>query len=366
MMPAARNKNNVLRFNRPHRKNATQAGSHANADCANCGSKIQGDFCHDCGQSAHVHHSLLHLIEEVVHGLWHFDAKGWRTIPMLIAYPGELTRRYIDGQRVRFISPLGLFLFMVFFMFFVFSFSKSTAVHVGDSATAEQVQQELKTERQKMLADARFEVTKAQAELDAAKKSGKDLSDKQAELDAALAEQKSLDTGLANAEKIAGKINAPNLPTAPLDGNVTIFGQKKDLNTVIQHALDNKDLVAYKMKNNAYKFALVLVPVSLPFLWIMFFWRRNITMFDHAVFSLYSLSFMAFFFALLSVLMTLEMAGLAMALALIVPPLHMYRQLKGTYQLTNLQTIWRTAALALCACIMVSIFFVFVAALSAI
>ena len=365
-MSAARTKNNVLRFNRPHPKNGAEGQAHADSACANCGSELQGHFCHGCGQSAHVHHSLLHLIEEVVHGLWHFDAKGWRTIPLLIAFPGELTRRYIDGQRVRFISPLGLFLFMVFLMFFAFSFSTSTAINFSDSAGNAQVKQELKTGQQKLIADARLEVTQAQAELEAAKKSHGDVAAKQSELDTALAEQKALETGLVNAEKIAAQIAAHDLAAAPVDGSVTLFGQKKDLHKVLQHALDNKDLVAYKMKNNAYKFALVLVPVSLPFLWLMFFWRRNITLFDHAVFSLYSLSFMALLFALLSVLLTLEMSGIAVALALIVPPVHMYRQLKGTYQLTHLQTVWRTAVLALCACTMVLLFFVFVAALSAV
>ena len=36
---------------------------------------------------------------------------------MLAWRPGELTRRYIDGQRARFISPIALFLFCVFLMF---------------------------------------------------------------------------------------------------------------------------------------------------------------------------------------------------------------------------------------------------------
>ena len=40
---------------------------------------------------------------------------------MLAWRPGELTRRYIEGERARFISPLALFLFTVFLMFAVFS-----------------------------------------------------------------------------------------------------------------------------------------------------------------------------------------------------------------------------------------------------
>lgn len=92
------------------------------AHCANCQAPLGGAFCQSCGQSAHIHHSLLHLAEEVVHGILHFDAKGWKTIPLLVAFPGRLTRRYIDGQRKNYVSPLALFLFMVFLTFFVTSF----------------------------------------------------------------------------------------------------------------------------------------------------------------------------------------------------------------------------------------------------
>jgi hypothetical protein len=35
--------------------------------------------------------------------------------------PGQLTRRYIEGERARFVSPVALFLFSVFLMFAVFS-----------------------------------------------------------------------------------------------------------------------------------------------------------------------------------------------------------------------------------------------------
>jgi len=50
-------------------------------------------------------------------GVLNFEGKFWRTLPMLAWCPGILTRRYIDGQRARFISPIALFLFSVFLLF---------------------------------------------------------------------------------------------------------------------------------------------------------------------------------------------------------------------------------------------------------
>ena len=112
-----------------HRGDASHGGS-----CANCGATLTGAFCQACGQAAHVHRSLLHLSEEVLHGVLHFDAKGWRTLPLLVFRPGLLTRRYIDGQRVRHVSPLALFLFTVFLMFFVFSLTTSLPTTSTDAS----------------------------------------------------------------------------------------------------------------------------------------------------------------------------------------------------------------------------------------
>src|SRR5258706_1379623 len=85
--------------------------------CLNCGTALIGDFCHVCGQSEQVHRSLTSIGHDLLHGVFHFEGKIWRTMPMLFLHPGALTRRYIAGERARFVSPLALFLFSVFLMF---------------------------------------------------------------------------------------------------------------------------------------------------------------------------------------------------------------------------------------------------------
>ena len=87
------------------------------ANCLNCGAALAGPYCHECGQHAHVHRTLAAFFHDFLHGVLHFEGKIWRTLPLLAWKPGELTRRYIDGQRARFVSPIALFLFCVFLMF---------------------------------------------------------------------------------------------------------------------------------------------------------------------------------------------------------------------------------------------------------
>ena len=91
--------------------------------CLNCATPLAGPYCAACGQKAHVRRSLRGFGADFVAGLFNFEGKFWRTLPMLAWRPGELTRRYIAGERARFISPVALYLFSVFLMFAVLSFS---------------------------------------------------------------------------------------------------------------------------------------------------------------------------------------------------------------------------------------------------
>ena len=79
--------------------------------CLNCGAALTGDYCHACGQHAHVHRTVSAFFHDLMHGVLHFEGKIWRTLPLLVVRPGELTWRYIEGQRARFVSPIALFLF---------------------------------------------------------------------------------------------------------------------------------------------------------------------------------------------------------------------------------------------------------------
>src|SRR5690606_35941496 len=70
----------------------------------------------------HIHRTFQSLGHDVLHSVFHFEGKFWRTMPELVFRPERLTRRYIDGERAKFISPMALFLFTVFVMYGVFAF----------------------------------------------------------------------------------------------------------------------------------------------------------------------------------------------------------------------------------------------------
>ena len=99
--------------------------------CLNCGTVLVGSHCHQCGQAAHVHKTIGAFFHDLLHGVFHFEGKIWRTLPLLAFKPGKLTREYVDGRRASYVSPVALFLFAVFLLFAVV---KNTHFSMGDNA----------------------------------------------------------------------------------------------------------------------------------------------------------------------------------------------------------------------------------------
>src|SRR3546814_15852484 len=80
------------------------------------------------------------ICHDLVHAIFHFEGKLWNTLPLLAWRPGDLTRRYIHGERARFISPLSLFLFAVFLTYAVLSFVGSDSGHGLKEMVADQTE----------------------------------------------------------------------------------------------------------------------------------------------------------------------------------------------------------------------------------
>ena len=133
------------------------------------------------------------------------------------------------------------------------------------------------------------------------------------------------------------------------------------LDAAIGKQLKNPELAWYRLKNTAYKFSFMLIPISLPFLWLMFALRRDVVLYDHAVFCLYSLSFMSLLFAMVALLSLTPLdASLALVTA-VVPPLHMFAQLREAYALSTRSALWRTLVLLAVAGTAFVVFLLFVA-----
>ncbi|UYZ60887.1 DUF3667 domain-containing protein [Hymenobacter latericus] len=80
--------------------------------CANCGTALQGAYCHSCGEKRLGYHdyALGHFLEHAVDTTTHFDFKVLKGMWSLLARPGRMTADILRGRRVPWPKPLQLFL----------------------------------------------------------------------------------------------------------------------------------------------------------------------------------------------------------------------------------------------------------------
>ena len=87
--------------------------------CDNCGTALQGKYCHVCGQNRHSPvQSFLHAFEEIFESFWHLDGRVFRTLRDLLR-PGHTALEYLAGHRQRYLPPLRIFVIMSLLAFFV-------------------------------------------------------------------------------------------------------------------------------------------------------------------------------------------------------------------------------------------------------
>jgi hypothetical protein len=329
---------------------AGEAAREGDADCSNCGTALAGPYCRMCGQKAHVHRTISAIGHDLLHSILHLDGKFWRTLPLLAWRPGELTRRYVHGERAKFVSPMGMFLFAVFLMFAVlqiYGLSLSSLDSVSgvqirrglDDARVEMVR-DLDEARRERVAATRGEVVRYRGQPQSA-----------AQIDSRIG---TMQRELGELDQIRSR--AGRLDLGGEQGNFTTGWSRLD------HGLakfsENPGLALYKLQSNGYKFSWLLIPLSVPFLWLLFFWTRRFRFYDHTVFVTYSLAFMSMAAILL---MVLGFAGLPSPViafaALIVPPVHIFRQLKAAYQLHWVGALVRTFLLVNFCFVTASLFF---------
>lgn len=323
------------------------AGAHdheGGGACLNCGAQLIGPHCHQCGQSGHVHRTAMALFHDIAHGVFHFEGRTWHTLPMLFWHPGDLTRRYVHGERVKFVSPMALFLFSVFLMVATFSWVGGPTGHESKPKTTVDARVDAQHE---LVRDA-ARLSKLQAKRATAVAAGKSTEDFDEEIADLGSEMKGL--GLVADGKSPGAEAIDFVPRSRIG----------KIDRLLGHAKENPGLMAYKLQSSAYKFSWALIPISLPFIWLLFAFRRDVGMYDHAIFATYSLSAMTMMVVIASISAAIGVPqALIWLVLLFFPPWHMYRQLKEAYGLGRFGAAWRMVALVISAYTSALIFFIF-------
>ena len=91
--------------------------------CQNCGTKLEGMYCHTCGQFAHDNSQpFWKYVWQYFENVYQFDYKIPVTVWQLFRRPGFLTNEFNAGKIVSYMHPmkLNMFILVIFFTIVIF------------------------------------------------------------------------------------------------------------------------------------------------------------------------------------------------------------------------------------------------------
>jgi len=361
--------------------------------CQNCGEVLLGEHCYACGQPTKglVRH-FSSIIGDFMDSVFELDSRILRTLGPLLYKPGYLSEEYFAGRRVRYVSPVRLFVFLSLFAFFAAQLSFDIDV---DEPGAVQVEDEEKPTGNELIGMATTveEVERIRdetlASLEEARKKSADVPGVGVGLDVAVkgveadAERRIADireserTGkpLKVQEEPDGKISFDGTPwdaeTNPLEIGWLSKGMNEKVNDRIGRAEGNIERI--QKDPNLLKDAFlstvpttlfVLLPLFAVLLKIVYAFKRRLYM-EHLIVALHSHSFLCASLLLVLLLDTLSAwtSGLPwlsrplgwLEIALIVwMPAYLLLMQKRVYRQGWIMTVFKYCLLGTCYVFLIS------------
>jgi hypothetical protein len=307
--------------------------------CENCGSPLYGEHCFQCGQPTKglVRH-FSSIMGDFLDTVLNIDSRVIRTFWPLLAKPGYLSLEYFAGRRVRYVTPMRLFLFMSLVAFFAVQLAmdlgeedngqKNGGVHIGTNAEGDSFENaktvaEVEKARDQLVGDLR----KQRAQIP-------DVPGARVGMDVAISQiEKKADRRIAELKGDAAAGKKPDESTSGRgyrDFNLRIFNDKPwdpvgnpvafawlpeavnhSLNRRIKRAIDvaksddGQASIGKALFNVLPQTLLVLMPIFALMLKITYLFRRRLYM-EHLIVALHSHAFMALAVTLMVVLYWLE------------------------------------------------------------
>ncbi|MBX7044937.1 MAG: DUF3667 domain-containing protein [Ignavibacteria bacterium] len=91
------------------------------ANCTNCGAKLTGKFCSECGQKKFSPHDLTigKFILNFFEDFFKYDTNIFKSLSDLLFRPGYLSNEYVKGRIASHVKPLKFFIFTCIVVFFI-------------------------------------------------------------------------------------------------------------------------------------------------------------------------------------------------------------------------------------------------------
>ena len=247
-------------------------------DCLNCGTILEGHYCHNCGQeNLELHESFGHMMNHAISDYFHFDHQFFHTLKPLVFKPGYLTNEYMAGRRAQFLHPVKMYIFISIVYFLLLFQSKTNGDLVNANENGKPISKGIvitPSSKNVNVVNINYE-KKPNAWFHPTTK----------------------DTSYAEY-----LVNQKKLPSDQQDGFPEEIWNKKTFQYRKEYGSRAKDVFLEELKHNAPKMMFLLLPLFALILKITF-WRSKKFYVEHLI---YSFHFHCFLFLFFGILISLE------------------------------------------------------------
>jgi len=280
--------------------------------CQNCGTPMLGAHCYACGQPVNglVRH-FGSIVGDFLDSVFDLDSRIFRTLPPLLFRPGYLSREYFAGHRVRYVSPVRLFVFLCLAAFFVLRFFVEPEFDAQDNTSSRITQAHTIAEVERARDEALATLHKALERVDSpggqfGLESG--IAEVQRRAEARIEWLKARDAALArgetpppepraklgiqiNNEQWDPQTNPVNLAFLPAAANTLLNNLARRADANIRRVRDEPALLVDAYMQSLPATFFVLLPVFALLLKIAYLFRRRLYM-EHLIVALHSHAFL--------------------------------------------------------------------------
>jgi hypothetical protein len=346
-------------------------------DCLNCGTTVQGKYCHVCGQeNVEPKETFWHMVTHFFKDITHFDGSFFTTLKDLLFKPGFLSKEYMKGRRASYLHPVRMYVFTsaIFFLIFFSFFSSVDFNSTQDDpltkekrkALIEDIEKKYKKEPGKTELLQQLELlrdtTKSITKNDITKLSTRDILTVTGMNYRSIAEYDSMEKALPVAERdgwlkrrIAKKIIGIN--------NKYRGNRQEALNKLFESMLHNFPYMLFV--------SLPLFALILRLVYIRRKWRKQFYIADHGVFTIHLYVFSFILLLLVFALSALEEAthwkytGWLVFILMMLLFFYLYKAMRNFYGQRRLKTFSKLLLVAFGSFIMMVILFIFFTIFSA-
>ena len=287
--------------------------------CKNCERTFKDDynFCPYCGQNDKEELTLGVLFYNTISNYFSVDARFFKSFIPLVAKPGFLASKFVEGRRLMYLHPAQMYLFITVIFFFLFSFIKRQQVQDINNEFEKTFRQEkkatsaiqtndslLKLEQQKKQKEdsiVKAEIKKVLTE------NKKYIHFSDSKIDSIVSKSETRDKGLYNFDFDESKMDSLINTGAANEAIYKFMGMSSDAG-YFEKLLYSKILKFYKSREGGTILGAFYdaIPIAMFFLLpifaliLMLFYRKKGTYAYHLVFSFY---FFAFLFTVFSIIL---------------------------------------------------------------